>query len=198
MQDAINLGWKLAAQVLGRAPEGLLDSYQNERFPLGERVLMHTRAQMALLEPGDNVTALRELFGEMLTEEVNIGRIADLMTGAEAHYDTFADRLPMHDLIGRFMPDLRLEGTPARVGELLRAARPVLLDLTGNELGDAATGWHDRVDVVSTRSRQPAPADAVLLRPDGYVAWAYGPDAQAEDVRRSALDALNIWLGARL
>jgi hypothetical protein len=190
LQDGINLGWKLAAEVRGWAPPGLLDSYQSERFPLGERVLMHTRAQMELLTPGDNVTALRELFGEMLSDDTNLRRIAELMTGAEARYDTFADQLPEHELIGRFMPDLPLEPSPMRVGELLRAARPVLLDLAGNALADSVTG----VDVVTSWTTQPAPADAVLIRPDGYVAWAVGPGTPAEEVRRSALAALRTWL----
>jgi hypothetical protein len=195
LQDGINLGWKLAAEVRGWAPPGLLDSYQSERFPLGERVLMHTRAQMELLTPGDNITALRQLFGEMLSDDTNIRRIAELMTGAEACYDTFADQLPKHELIGRFMPDLPLDPNPTRVGELLRAARPVLLDLTGHALAESATGWHARVDIVTARTAQPAPADAVLIRPDGYVAWAVGPGTPAEEVRRSASAALRTWLG---
>jgi 2-polyprenyl-6-methoxyphenol hydroxylase-like FAD-dependent oxidoreductase len=195
LQDGINLGWKLAAEVGGWAPPGLLDSYQSERFPLGERVLMHTRAQMELLAPGENITALRRLFAEMLSDDTNLRRIAELMTGAEARYDTFADQLPEHELIGRFVPDLPLDPSPTRVGELLRVARPVLLDLTGNALAETVTGWQGRVEVVSAGTTRPAPADAILIRPDGYVAWAVGPGTAAEEVRRSALAALRTWLG---
>jgi 2-polyprenyl-6-methoxyphenol hydroxylase-like FAD-dependent oxidoreductase len=185
MQDAVNLGWKLAAQVRGWAPPGLLDTYGSERQPVGERVIMHTRAQMALLTPGDNVTALRDLFGELLADVENIRRIVELMSGAEIRYG--ADPYP---LVGRWMPDLPLRGPVSRVAELFRTARPVLLDLAGGaDLRAVADPWTDRVDVVRASSDTP-PADAVLIRPDGYVAWAGGADATA------ALEhALTRWFG---
>jgi 2-polyprenyl-6-methoxyphenol hydroxylase-like FAD-dependent oxidoreductase len=182
LQDAVNLGWKLAAQVRGWAPPGLLDTYGSERQPVGERVVMHTRAQMALLSPGDNVTALRELFGELLADVDNTRRVVELMSGAEIRYG--ADP---HPLVGRWMPDLPLRGPVSRVAELFRTARPVLLDLTGSpDLRAAAEPWTDRVDVVSASCDAP-PADAVLIRPDGYVAWAGGADPRP---------ALATWFGA--
>jgi 2-polyprenyl-6-methoxyphenol hydroxylase-like FAD-dependent oxidoreductase len=200
LQDAVNLGWKLAAELRGWAPAGLLDTYESERFPLGQRVLMHTRAQMALLAPGDNMTALRDLLASLLLDEANTQQIADLMTGSDAHYPTFADRLPEHHLLGRWMPDLPLHGAYARVGELLRAGRPVLLDLgapASGALAAVAAGWSDRVTYAAAQVTDGAPpADAVLLRPDGYVAWAYGPDANPDKVRDSAREALETWLGA--
>ncbi|WP_051366940.1 FAD-dependent monooxygenase [Hamadaea tsunoensis] len=192
MQDAVNLAWKLAAQVHGWAPEGLLDSYESERIPLGTRVLMHTRTQMQLLEPGDNVTALREFVTGLLTDDANLQRVADLMAGADAVYATFGDRLPAHPLLGRWLPDLPLTGPVGRAGELLRDGRPVLLDLTGalENFGD------DHVRLVTARvSGVPAPADALLVRPDGYVAWAYGPGAAIDELRASAREALKIWFG---
>jgi 2-polyprenyl-6-methoxyphenol hydroxylase-like FAD-dependent oxidoreductase len=192
MQDAVNLGWKLAAEVHGWAPAGLLDSYESERMPLGSRVLMHTRTQMQLLEPGDNVTALRELMTEFLTEEANLRRIANLMAGVDAVYTTFADQLPPHPLLGRWMPDLALTGSVSRVGAALQSGRPVLFDFTPSgalsDLGD------DYVSVVATQVRSgAAPAEAVLVRPDGYVGWA--SDAPVEDLPAEARAALKVWFG---
>jgi 2-polyprenyl-6-methoxyphenol hydroxylase-like FAD-dependent oxidoreductase len=91
MQDVLNLGWKLAAGVNGWAPEGLLDTYQSERHPVGQRVIMHTRAQTSLLSPGANITALRELFEELLREQSTVRHITDLMAGADIRYDMRTD-----------------------------------------------------------------------------------------------------------
>jgi 2-polyprenyl-6-methoxyphenol hydroxylase-like FAD-dependent oxidoreductase len=160
MQDAINLAWKLAAVITGNAPDRLLDTYQSERHPVGERVLMSTRAQSALIGPGAQVTALRQLVGELLTEKHTVRHIAELMAGADVRYETACT----HPLAGRWMPNLVL-GNGKTVADLMRAARPVLLNLGGHTV--EARG----VDVVSTTAAQ-APARLVLIRPDGYVAWA--------------------------
>ncbi|MCO1581737.1 FAD-dependent monooxygenase [Crossiella sp. SN42] len=223
MQDALNLGWKLAAVLTGRAGAELLDSYERERFPVGERVLMHTRAQTALVSPGPNVTALRELMAELLTEEVVIRRIADLMAGADIRYDMGVP--DPHPLAGRWLPDvsLRAAAGPTRVAELMRAARPVLLALTdAPELMAAAQDWANRVDLVradldvepARQEEPPEPTalgasagvrtrtgtgaglgevEVVLVRPDGYVAWAGTADAPgaAQALRR----ALATWFG---
>lgn len=191
MQDVLNLGWKLAAAVHGTAPAGLLDTYESERRPAGERVIMHSRAQSALLSPGANITALRSLVTELLGDTAAVRRIADLMAGADLHYPARFDG-PAHPLTGRWAPDLpvRVEGRETRVAELLRAARPVLLDLAGRaDLTAAARGWADRVDVVTATTPE-APAEALLVRPDGYVAWAGEHDAAG---LRQALD---LWFGA--
>ncbi|GAA5119980.1 FAD-dependent monooxygenase [Pseudonocardia adelaidensis] len=191
MQDVLNLGWKLAAAVHGTAPAGLLDTYENERRPAGERVIMHSRAQSALLSPGADITALRSLVTELLADTTATRRIADLMAGADLHYPARFDG-PAHPLTRRWAPDLplRVDGRETRVAELLRAARPVLLDLAGRaDLTAAARGWTDRVDVVTATTPEP-PADALLVRPDGYVAWAGEHDA---DGLRQALGA---WFGA--
>jgi 2-polyprenyl-6-methoxyphenol hydroxylase-like FAD-dependent oxidoreductase len=191
MQDVLNLGWKLSAAVHGTAPADLLDTYEGERRPAGERVIMHTRAQTALLSPGANTTALRSLLGELLEDTTAVRRIADLMAGADLRYAPRIDG-PLHPLTGRWAPDLplRVDGRETRVAELLRTARPVLLDLTGEAgIPAAATGWTDRVDVVTATTPQP-PADALLVRPDGYVAWAGARDAAG---LRQALQA---WFGA--
>ncbi|TNC24380.1 FAD-dependent monooxygenase [Amycolatopsis alkalitolerans] len=162
LQDAANLGWKLAATIQGRASEGLLDTYESERHPVGRRVLSHTRAQVTLLSPGEDVGPLRELFGSLLDEDAVRRRIADLLAGADVRYD-MAPAEP-RPLLGRWMPDLPLRpGT--RVGELTRAGRPVLVDFTGEVPPE--------YEPVRATTPEP-PAPAVLIRPDGYVAWAGG------------------------
>jgi hypothetical protein len=191
MQDVLNLGWKLAAAVHGWAPAGLLDTYEIERRPAGERVIMHTRAQSALLSPGPNTTALRALLTELLGDTTTVRRFADLMAGADLHYPARFDG-PVHPLTGRWAPDLPLlvDGRETRLAELLRAARPVLLDLAGRaDLAAAATGFADRVDLVTATTPEP-PADALLVRPDGYVAWSGEHDGAG--LRR----ALQAWFGA--
>jgi 2-polyprenyl-6-methoxyphenol hydroxylase-like FAD-dependent oxidoreductase len=195
MQDALNLGWKLAAQVNGWAPEGLLDTYHSERHPEGQRVIMHTRAQMALLSPGANITALRELFGELLRDRNNVRHVADLMAGADIRYDTRTSE-PPHPMAGRWMPDLILPAgnNAARVAGLLHPAMPILLDLAGRtDLAETAKGWMDRIKVITALTAD-RPADAVLIRPDGYVAWAAGSGTpRAAD---GLLHTLQTWFGA--
>ncbi|KDN18628.1 FAD-dependent monooxygenase [Amycolatopsis rifamycinica] len=187
LQDAVNLGWKLAATVGGRAPEGLLDTYESERRPVAQRVVMHTQAQSALISPGSNVTALRELFGELLRLPGTVQHIADLMSGADVRYAPGTD----HPLDGRWAPDLVLaDGT--RLAELTTTARPLLLDFTGS-LGDELRGWTGRVDLVAGHAE--GEATALLVRPDGYVAWATSA-AEPDDVERKALRAaLERWFG---
>nr|MBA3907810.1 FAD-dependent monooxygenase [Pseudonocardiales bacterium] len=157
MLDALNLGWKLAADVHGWAPPWLLDTYQAERHPVGERVIISSRAQMALLGPGPNVTALRHVFDELLRSPENVRHISDLMSGADTRYDSPHDRAP-HDLAGRWMPDLHLRTAtgPTRVAEVLRAGCPVLFELAGrDDLSAAASRWAGRVDVVTATTPQP-------------------------------------------
>jgi hypothetical protein len=183
MQDAINLAWKLAAARNGWAPANLLDTYHAERHPVGQRVLMSTRAQTALIGPGPKITALRELFGELLQDHDTAGRVANLMAGADVRYAA-GD----HPLTGAWMPNLLLDNGRSVAG-LMHAARPVLLALGETEASTIAKGWRDRVDIVRASIAQP-PASAVLIRPDGYVAWAGGrPDDGLEA-------ALHAWFGA--
>jgi 2-polyprenyl-6-methoxyphenol hydroxylase-like FAD-dependent oxidoreductase len=181
LQDAINLGWKLAAEVRGWAPAGLLDSYESERRPAGERVTMHTQAQSVLIGPGPAVTALRTLFGELLENEETLRHVANLISGADIRYDR----------MGPWAPDLTLHTAsgPRRLAELTRSARPLLLDL-GDDLAAEAAPWRDRVDVVTARCDDPA-ATAMLLRPDCYVAWT--PNSP-----EPLTAALTRWFGAPL
>ncbi len=196
LQDAANLGWKLAARINGRAGEELLDSYESERYPVGRRVMMSTMAQTLLNGPGPQITAIRTLFGELLENEENIAHIANLMAGADVHYET--GQRGDHPLLGRWMPDLHLitGEDRTRVGELLRPATAILLDFENStELDRATSAWADRVRVVHATCTTPGeqPATSVLIRPDGYVAWV----ADADDPVHSGLTgALTRWFGA--
>ncbi|MFI7003094.1 FAD-dependent monooxygenase [Nocardia sp. NPDC050175] len=194
LQDAANLGWKLAASINGWAPADLLDTYHTERHPIGVRVMMSSLAQTALFAPGPEVTAMRTLLGELLQQPENTAYIARLMSGSDTRYETDDP----HPLAGRMVPDLTLEtadGTQ-RVAELLRKARPVLLTLTDDPAITGATdGWRDRVDIVPATSPD-APATALLIRPDGYVAWASDGLDQSDSNRLHT--ALTHWFGSPL
>ncbi|MET8695750.1 rifampin monooxygenase [Streptomyces bauhiniae] len=162
VQDAFNLGWKLAAEVHGRAPDGLLDTYHAERHPVGARVLELTRAAMTLLGTDPGATALRELFAELMDfEEVN-RHITGMITAVDIRYDLGEG----HELVGRRLRDVTLK--QGRLYEHTHTARGLLLDQTGKL---SVEGWADRVDhLVDVSDELDVPA--VLLRPDGHVAWA--------------------------
>jgi hypothetical protein len=219
--DAINLGWKLAAEVQGRAPAGLLDSYQDERQLAGQAAIRQSRAQRALTDLGqgggrrpapEGAEALRELFGdaagqpdplgqitELLRQPAQVRRIGELLEGSDVRYPMPGGGDPPHPLVGRLTPDLKLKTADGgtRVAELTRTGRGVLLDLTdGGSVAAARRGWSDaRLSVVSARCRTaPAPAAALFIRPDGYAAWATAPDAP--DPAAGLDEALRQWLGA--
>ncbi|MFF5937658.1 rifampin monooxygenase [Streptomyces sp. NPDC012508] len=179
IQDAFNLGWKLAAEVAGWAPEGLLDSYQTERHPVAADVLDNTRAQMELMSTEPGARAVRRLMSELIGfEEVN-RYLIEKITGIGIRYD-FGEG---HDLLGRRLRDVRLKR--GSLYELTHEGRGLLLDQTGRLSVD---GWADRVDhVVDVGEELDAPA--VLLRPDGHVAWV-GEDQQ------DLLSHLPTWFGA--
>jgi hypothetical protein len=186
LQDTMNLGWKLAAQINGSAPTGLLDTYQSERYPVGQRVMMHSLAQIALMSPGPEVAALRTLLGELFTGPAAQKHMAELLAGSDVGYDVGDD----HALSGRLVPDLTLDDG-RRIAELLLDARPVLLDLDVGA-APALRGWTDRVDVVSAKMTD-RPAAAMLIRPDGYIAWAADKFGPAEEAGLHA--ALQRWFG---
>ncbi len=179
VQDAFNLGWKLAAEVNGWAPEGLLDSYHTERRPVAADVLDNTRAQMQLMSTEPGPQAVRRLLAELMDfEDVN-RHLIEKITAIGVRYD-FGEG---HDLLGRRMRDVRLKR--GRLYELMHGGRGLLLDQTGRL---SVTGWADRVDHIIDVSEELDPP-AILLRPDGHVAWA-GDDQQ------DLLHQLPRWFGA--
>ncbi|MGW3541415.1 FAD-dependent monooxygenase [Nocardia niigatensis] len=191
LQDTVNLGWKLAAEIQGWAPEGLLDTYEAERHPVAERVVMYSLSQAALVSPGPEITALRQLFGELLQLPEAASHIAGLLAGADNRYDVGDD----HRLSGYFFPDCAIETASGatRIAELQRGARPVLLSFDAALDPIAAVdGWTDRVTPIVATAAEP-PAAALLIRPDGYVAWA--ADDITPAARESLRTALHRWFG---
>ena len=195
VQDAVNLGWKLAQVVKGRSPESLLDTYHAERHPVAARVLRNTMASVALRRPDERTTAVRDTMAELLGMDEPRRRFAAMMSGLDIHYDLGEG----HPLLGRRMPDLDLVTAdgPLRVYSLLHDARPVLLNLGVPGIFDI-TPWADRVQLIDAGyvgtwelpalGTVTAPA-AVLIRPDGYVAWV------GEGTDLGLADALTIWFG---
>jgi 3-(3-hydroxy-phenyl)propionate hydroxylase len=195
VQDAVNLGWKLAQVVKKTSPQSLLDTYYDERHPVGARVLQTTMAQVALTSPGDRHRALRNIMTELLTMDEPRRNIAAMMSGLDIHYDLG----PGHPLLGRRMPDLDIATAdgPLRVYELLHGAKPVLLNLDQPGVLDI-TPWTDRVQLIDAEYGGPwelpvlgsvsAPV-AVVIRPDGYVAWV----GDGTDI--GLRDALTTWFG---
>jgi 2-polyprenyl-6-methoxyphenol hydroxylase-like FAD-dependent oxidoreductase len=195
LQDAVNLGWKLAAVVSGRVEPTLLDSYEAERRPAAERVIMHSRAQLALVRPGPEVTALRELFSELLTEPDIVRRLSDLVSGAESRY---LSGPAAHPMAGYWVPDFAVAnaGKTQRVAELARTGRPLLLDLTeGTAVSAALSDIADQLTVAVGQPVGDVSATALLVRPDGYVAWASSAAAPGAGELRELRRVLAQWFG---
>ncbi|MFI1027039.1 FAD-dependent monooxygenase [Streptomyces sp. NPDC020951] len=193
--DAMNLGWKLAAAVRGDAPEGLLDSYTRERHPIGAWVLEWTRAQIALMRTESHARALREVVTGMAGTVDGTTYLVKKISGVWQHYDLPGD----HPLVGRSAPDLEFaDGT--RLADHLHGGRALLLDLADDpKLRARAEGHGDRVDVRTTVAAGRPELTALLVRPDGYVAWAATTDS-TQDMGKSPEDtleaALERWFGA--
>jgi len=195
VQDAVNLGWKLAQVVKQTSPASLLDTYHAERHPVAARVLQNTMAQVALRRPDDRTKAMGDYVAELLRMDEPRRRLAGELSGLDIHYDLGAG----HPLLGRRMPDLDVvtASGPVRVFTRLHRARPVLLNL--GKPGDLTIApWADRVQVVDAAytgpwelpvlGTVPAPA-AVLIRPDGYVAWV------GDGTQEGLVEALTTWFG---
>ena len=195
VQDAVNLGWKLAQVVKQVSPESLLDTYHAERHPVAARVLRNTMAQVALMREDDRIEALRETVSDLLGMDEPRKRFAAMMSGLDIQYDLGEG----HPLLGRRMPDLDLVTAdgPLRVFTLLHEARPVLFNLGEPGAFDIAQ-WADRVQLIDAEYAGPwelpalgavrAPT-SVVVRPDGYVAWV------GEHTQLGLVDALTAWFG---
>jgi 2-polyprenyl-6-methoxyphenol hydroxylase-like FAD-dependent oxidoreductase len=190
VQDAVNLGWKLAQVVKGFSPDKLLDTYHDERHPVGARVLQFTMSLVALAPRTDRIDALRDTLADVLNVDDARTRLAGRSSGLDIHYD-LGDG---HPLLGRRMPDLELDGAQ-RVYELLHDARPLLLNLGERGRFDTASGvkcvdaTYDGEWELPVLGAVTAPS-AVLIRPDGYVAWVGGGDDDG------LAHALTTWFGA--
>jgi hypothetical protein len=182
----------------GRVEPTLLDTYEAERRPAAERVIMHSRAQLALVRPGPEITALRELLAEFVTEPDVVRRLSDVLSGAENRYPMAPDMGPAHPLVGRWVPDFAVSsaGATRRVAELARDGRPVVVDLTeAGAVTAAIADLTDQISVAAGRLVGDMSGTAVLVRPDGYVAWAssaHTPDAAELSALR---DMLARWFG---
>ncbi|MEU7023882.1 FAD-dependent monooxygenase [Streptomyces sp. NPDC046203] len=201
LQDAFNLGWKLAATVHGWAPEGLLDSYDKERQEPARKVLANTRAQIALMNPDPYVTALRELFTDLMRkDQVNL-HLAEMLSGVTVRYALDG---PAHRLLGDFARDLELrtEDGKTTLPEYLKRGTGLLLDLAGrSEIAQVydqwGTGvsWAGRVRHIRAECDQEPELAGLLVRPDGYIAWAADRDATADELREGLRSALATWFG---
>ena len=203
VQDAVNLGWKLAQVVKGTSPEWLLDTYHRERHPVAARVLHNTMAQIALSRVDERSDALRDIVTDLLGMQEPRKHIAGMMSGLDIYYD-FGGPADAHPLLGRRMPDLDIVTAdgPQRVFTLLHDARPVLLNFGApGALESALLPWADRVRFVAAEYDGPwelpvlgevsAPG-AVLVRPDGHVAWVGSTDGSEAGLT----DALTTWFGS--
>ena len=195
VQDAVNLGWKLAQVVHGTSPVSLLETYHAERHPVGARVLRNTMALTAVNRRDDRIDALRDMMSELLQKDEPRKQYVAMMSGLDIHYELGEG----HPLLGRRMPDLDLvtAGGPLRVSTLLHHGRPLLLNL-GEPGGFDINPWTDRVERIDGRyagtwelpAIGPVTAPtAVLVRPDGYVAWV------GDLTERGLAEALTTWFG---
>ena len=195
VQDAVNLGWKLAQVIKGTSPDSLLDTYHAERHPVGARVLKATMAQVALHREDDRTLAARDIVGDILKMEEPRKHVAGMMSGLDIRYDLGQG----HPLLGRRMPDLDVvvAGGPRRVFSFLHKARPVLLNFGAPHAIDIAP-WSDRVQCVDAKYAgrwelpvlgEIAAPTAALIRPDGYVAWV------GDSTQVGLADGLTTWFG---
>jgi 2-polyprenyl-6-methoxyphenol hydroxylase-like FAD-dependent oxidoreductase len=193
LQDAANLGWKLANVLHGRVDPSLLDTYPTERRLAAENVITHTRAQQALMRPGPEITALREVFGSLLGETPVIRQLADTVSGIAVRYPTEpAD----HPAVGYWVPDLTINTAThgvQRIAQLAHEGRPLLLDLTTHGLvAEALNDITAAVNVVTGTPLAPVALTAILVRPDGYVGWASSDDHPEIDTLHRRLEH---WFG---
>ncbi|SDP99834.1 2-polyprenyl-6-methoxyphenol hydroxylase [Mucilaginibacter sp. OK268] len=185
--DAMNLGWKLAATIQEKAPENLLDSYYTERYPLGAQVLDWSRAQVAIMKPGPTARALNAIIRDLIDTRDGATYFAGRVWGVNTHYNLDGN----HPLIGRSVPNFELEdGT--RIGELMHDGQGILLDFDKNaSLKTLANEYGDQIKYISGSAKDQLGLSAVLIRPDGFVAWAVDSGPNLDD----AAQAASCWFG---
>ncbi len=186
--DAMNLGWKLAATIQQRAPEGLLDSYQTERYPLGAQVLDWSRAQVLIMRPDPNARALNAILRDLMDTRDGATYFAGRVWGVTTRYALGDD----HPLVGHSVPNFELEdGTT--IGELMRDGQGMLLAFNRNtSLETLASEYGDRIKLVSGRAKEQFGLSTVLIRPDGFIAWACDNQPDEQSIRR----AVALWFGS--
>ena len=180
--DAMNLGWKLAATIQGKAPEGLLDSYQTERHPLGVQVLDWSRAQVAIMKPDPSSRALNSIVRDLMNTRDGATYFAGRVWGVFTHYDLGGD----HRLVGHSVPNFELEGGTT-IDEFMHDGQGILLDFDMNtSLKTLTSEYGDRIKYVSGRAKEQIGLSAVLIRPDGIIAWASDSDLDCSDLLQKA------------
>ncbi|MDV3457948.1 FAD-dependent monooxygenase [Sphingomonas sp. HF-S4] len=188
LADAMNLGWKLAATIRGSARAGLIDSYHGERHPQAARVLDWSRAQVALMRPTPSTRALESIVRDLVATRDGATYFAEQAWGVSLRYDLGDD----HPLVGRSVPDFELVGG-ARIGELLRHGRGLMLDFTSSAPHRSLTKpWRSRIDYICAEVKDHLGLSAILIRPDGFVACASDKPADGERF----LEAMHRWFGA--
>ena len=180
--DAMNLGWKLAATIHQTAPEGLLDTYESERHPLGIQVLDWSRAQAAIMKPDPNARALNAIIRDLMETRDGATYFAGRTWGVATHYDLGSD----HPLVGHSVPNFEFEdGTT--IGELMHEGRAILLDFNNNaSLKTLASEYGDQIQYVSDRAKEQLGLSAALIRPDGFIAWASDNTADHSNLQNAA------------
>ncbi len=185
--DAMNLGWKLAATIRASrsketAPAGLLNTYHAERHTIGAKVLDWSRAQAAIMKPDPGARALNEIMRDLMETRDGATYIAGRLWGVTTHYDLGGD----HPLAGHSVPNFEFEDGP-RIGELMRDGRGMLLDFNGNaSLKILASEYGDQLKYISGRAKEQLGLRALLIRPDGFVAWASANEPQEQSIRQAA------------
>jgi pentachlorophenol monooxygenase len=186
--DAMNLGWKLAATVRGTAPAGLLDTYQAERHPVGQWLLDWTRAQAAIMQPGPQGRALESILRDLVNTPDGATYFAGQLWGLSLRYDLGG----AHPLTGRSAPDLEFDDG-SRLASHLQGGAGVLVDLDASHpLRHTAASWSDRIRYVAGNATQSLGLAALLVRPDGFVAWACDAQPSHDEVRLAAMR----WFGS--
>jgi len=180
--DVMNLGWKLAATIQEKAPEGLLDSYQTERHPLGAQVLDWSRAQVAIMRPGPSARALNAIIRDLMDTREGATYMAARVWGVFTHYNLGDD----HPLVGHSVPNFEFEDG-ATIGELMHEGQAMLLDFESNaSLKTLANEYGDRIKYVSGRAKEQFGLSVALIRPDGIIAWASENDPDYSELQNAA------------